>query len=292
MNRNLKAFSLIELSIVILVIGVLIAGVSQGGKMITKFQISAAASLTNSSPVHSIKNLVAWYETTTEKSFIASESDDGQSVSTWYDINTQQLQKRNATSSGTSKSTYKISSDTGLPMLYFDGSDDYFSLPDNTIPAGNSSFTTFVVDVRQAKPGYITLYSSGSFGTTQINLLRYEVNQVVIYSFLGASGSNVNLVVSPSISNWGKSINMATYNNDITNRIVEIYRSGIGLKSAAANFTLNMDTTFNYIGKIHGNTPQVYKGYIGELIIFDRYLKKEERESVKAYLSQKWGIKT
>jgi len=59
MNRNLKAFSLIELSIVILVIGVLIAGVSQGGKMITKFRISAAASLTNSSPVHSIKNLVA-----------------------------------------------------------------------------------------------------------------------------------------------------------------------------------------------------------------------------------------
>jgi len=288
MNRNLKAFSLIELSIVILVIGVLIAGVSQGGKMITKFRISAAASLTNSSPVHSIKNLVAWYETTTEKSFIASESDDGQSVSTWYDINTQQLQKRNATSSGTSKPTYKISGDTGLPMLYFDGGDDYFSLPDNTIPAGNSSFTTFVVDVRQAKSELVTLYSSGAWGTTQINLLRYS-NQT-LYNFLGSV--NLNLVVSPPISSWGKSINMATYNNDITNRIVEIYRSGIGLTSAAANSTLNMSTTFNYIGKNHWNPIEGYKGYIGELIIFDRYLKKEERESVKAYLSQKWGIKT
>lgn len=82
MNRSIKAFSFIELSIVILVIGVLIAGVSQGGKMITKFKITTAASLTNSSPVHSIKNLVAWYKTTSEKSFIATESDDGQSVST------------------------------------------------------------------------------------------------------------------------------------------------------------------------------------------------------------------
>ena len=173
-------------------------------------------------------------------------------------------------------------------MLYFDGSDDYFSLPDNTIPAGNSSFTTFVVDVRQAKSGLVTLYSSGTWTTTQINLLRYS-NQT-LYNFLGITG-NINLVVSPSISSWGKSINMATYNNDITNRIVEIYRSGIGLTSAAATFTLNMGTTFNYIGKDYWMPGEEYKGYIGELIIFDRYLKTEERESVKAYLSQKWGIK-
>ena len=174
-------------------------------------------------------------------------------------------------------------------MLYFDGSDDYFSLPDNTIPAGNSSFTTFVVDVRQAKSGLVTLYSSGTWGPTQINLLRYS-NQT-LYNFLGITG-NINLVVSPSISSWGKSINMATYNNDITNRIVEIYRSGIGLTSAAATFTLNMGTTFNYIGKDYWMPGEEYKGYIGELIIFDCYLKTEERESVKAYLSQKWGIKT
>ena len=288
MNRSIKAFSLIELSIVILVIGVLIAGVSQGGKMITKFKITTAASLTNSSPAHSIKNLVAWYETTSEKSFIATESDDGQSVSTWYDINTQQLKKRNATSSGTSKPTYKISGDTGLPMLYFDGSNDYFNLPNSTLPSRNSSFTTFVVDIRQAKSGFVTLYSSGKWNSTQINLLRY--NNQTLYNFLGMTG-NINSVVSPSINSWGKSINMATYNNDITNRRVELYRSGLGLRWGEANFTLNMGTTFNYIGKAYWAPVEAYKGYIGELIIFDRYLKTEERESVKAYLSQKWGIK-
>ena len=290
MNRSIKAFSLIELSIVILVIGVLIAGVSQGGKMITKFKITTAASLTNSSPVHSIKNLVAWYETTSEKSFIATESDDGQSVSTWYDINTQQLKKRNATSSGTSKPTYKISGDTGLPMLYFDGSNDYFNLPNSTLTSGNSSFTTFVVDIRQDKSGFVTLYSSGTwyFTPPQINMLRYSFQH--LYNFLGGS-ANTNYVLSPSINSWGKSINMATYNNDITNRIVEIYRSGIGLRSVAANFTLNIGTTHNYIGSTYLAPRETYKGYIGELIIFDRYLKTEERESVKAYLSQKWGIK-
>ena len=291
MNRSIKAFSLIELSIVILVIGVLIAGVSQGGKMITKFKITAAASLTNSSPVHSIKNLVAWYETTSEKSFIATESDDGQSVSTWYDINTQQLQKRNATSSGTSKPTYKISGDTGLPMLYFDGSNDYFNLPNSTLPFGNSSFTIFVVDLREAKSAEKNInhvYASGAWPSTQVNLLRYY--GAGLSNYLGGD-DNKTYANSVSINSWRKSITMATYNNDITNRIVEIYRSGIGLRSAAANFTLNMDTNFNYIGKAYWAPGQGYEGYIGELIIFDRYLKTEERESVKAYLSQKWGIK-
>jgi hypothetical protein len=34
-----------------------------------------------------------------------------------------------------------------------------------------------------------------------------------------------------------------------------------------------------------------YDGDIGEIIIFDRALKTEERQSIEKYLGQKWGIK-
>jgi prepilin-type N-terminal cleavage/methylation domain-containing protein len=50
---KITAFSLIELSIVILVIGLLIAGAIQGSKMISKAALSSARTLTESSPVAS-----------------------------------------------------------------------------------------------------------------------------------------------------------------------------------------------------------------------------------------------
>ena len=50
-----KAFSLIELAIVLLIIGVIIAGIFAGNFLIKKARISTARTLTNSSAVHSIK---------------------------------------------------------------------------------------------------------------------------------------------------------------------------------------------------------------------------------------------
>ena len=39
------------------------------------------------------------------------------------------------------------------------------------------------------------------------------------------------------------------------------------------------------------NNADYLEGYISEIIIFDRALKKEERISVQNYLAKKWGIK-
>lgn len=50
-----SAFSLIELSIVILIVGILIAGVTQSSRMVGKSRIKTAKTLTQSSPVGSIK---------------------------------------------------------------------------------------------------------------------------------------------------------------------------------------------------------------------------------------------
>ncbi len=55
-----KAFSLIELSIVILVVGILITGVIQGSNMVKKSQLQSARNLTTSSPVSGIKDLMLW----------------------------------------------------------------------------------------------------------------------------------------------------------------------------------------------------------------------------------------
>lgn len=48
----------------------------------------------------------------------------------------------------------------------------------------------------------------------------------------------------------------------------------------------------NYAGFIGKRADNVYfNGTLVELILFDRFLKDEERKSIEIYLGKKWGIK-
>jgi len=57
-NKISQAFSLIELSIVILIIGILVAGVTQSSRLVTQFRLLSARNMTQSSPVPTIKDLL------------------------------------------------------------------------------------------------------------------------------------------------------------------------------------------------------------------------------------------
>ena len=87
MKKQNKAFSLIELSIVVLVIGILIAGVIQGSGMLVDSRLKSARALTRSSPVNGIKDLALWLETTSAESFLSSEAENGTRLTLWNDIN-------------------------------------------------------------------------------------------------------------------------------------------------------------------------------------------------------------
>jgi prepilin-type N-terminal cleavage/methylation domain-containing protein len=56
-NLHKKAFSLIEISVVILIIGILIAGISQGIDLYQDSRLAIARSLTQNSRVGRIENL-------------------------------------------------------------------------------------------------------------------------------------------------------------------------------------------------------------------------------------------
>ena len=74
--KKKQAFSLIELSIVILIIGILVAGVTQSSRLVNQFRINSLRQLVVNSPVNSIKDLSLWLETTQTESFIESEAVD------------------------------------------------------------------------------------------------------------------------------------------------------------------------------------------------------------------------
>ena len=133
MKKN-KAFSLVELSVVILIIGILIAGVTQSGRLIRQIKLSTARSLTSSSDVASIRDVTAWFEATTAGVFTDiygnTDIDDKSKLRAWRDVNPQKaisdkpIMKNGTTTDGSvnnSEPKYIISGINGLPSVYFDG---------------------------------------------------------------------------------------------------------------------------------------------------------------------------
>lgn len=142
--KNKFAFSLIELSIVILIIGILVAGVTQSSRLINQMRLMSARSITLSSPVPTIKNLIAWYESVGEKSFNESEMSTGSLLSNWYDSNIQSSTKLNGfQTADLNKPQYFIDESTALPVVRFTDQ-DFFNLPDATVPFNNSPYTIFL----------------------------------------------------------------------------------------------------------------------------------------------------
>jgi prepilin-type N-terminal cleavage/methylation domain-containing protein len=103
-KKNFKAFSLIELSIVILIIGILVAGVTQSSRLLKQMRLATIKNLTLNSPVSSIKDLAVWLESAMDQSFIDSEENTGSTISVWNDINPQASTKYNAVSQSTAES--------------------------------------------------------------------------------------------------------------------------------------------------------------------------------------------
>ena len=64
--KKLKlGFSLIELSVVILIIGILVLGVTQGSRILTEVKLKSAIALTTSSPVTATLLVIATSDTFT-----------------------------------------------------------------------------------------------------------------------------------------------------------------------------------------------------------------------------------
>ncbi len=144
-KKSIKAFSLIELSIVLLIIGIIIAGVTQGGRIISAMKLATAKSITQSSSVPSIKGLIMWLEPTLDNSFLDAESENGQEITVWKDVNPQSSIKLNASASGGAVGIkYDANTVSGLPSIKFSGEPNTKVLIASPI-ASNFASTVFVV---------------------------------------------------------------------------------------------------------------------------------------------------
>jgi len=87
MKRFKSAFSLLEISIIILIIGILISGISNGIDLYQDYKINIAKNLTQNSRVNRIEGLVLWLESSQKSSFEPANISNGIRITKWKNIN-------------------------------------------------------------------------------------------------------------------------------------------------------------------------------------------------------------
>jgi prepilin-type N-terminal cleavage/methylation domain-containing protein len=290
MRNKKSAFSLIEISIVVLIIGILVAGITQSSRLIASSRIATAQSLTQSSPVSANNGLMLWLETSSEASLADAQSSDGAAVTTWNDINTQSISKLFANTVVANSVTYKaVSPIGGLPSLQFTAtstgmevSNTAASFTDAAIQTAGNSFSFFVVSDDESTTDAVRgVFQNGAantgFGYT--NTATASTRAVT----LGASTT----ALSTTAYARAPEIVSATYDGTT----LKTYRNGGNLTSTTG-LTAVTPTGAMFVG---GNATQTtatsWVGYISEIIIFNNALKDDDRKSIEQYLSKKYGIK-
>ena len=286
-----RAFSLIELSVVMVVIGFLIVGITAGSVMIETSNLASSRALTMQSPVSTIPNLVVWYESSTKESFVAGQNIDGQQLTTWYNREPSGfLTKNNLTTIATS--TYNKAGINNIPVVNMD-------------VAGNMALANF----------------SGSAPTTSTVIIVFKPTESItndIFYTIADAGVLANPTSSISIANnrvcldtssitlipstpvcSSTTTNPAAF---VTNGtyILVVYFDGASSKVFVNNITevggsgATLSLGANPLnGLTIGSNKSGASGIaaeISEVIVYGRVLKDTERQDVMSYLSKKYKI--
>lgn len=272
-----SAFSILELAIVLIIIGLLTAGVIKGGAMIKSSRIAGARAITSNSEVAKIDGLLAWFETSIKESILSDESNDGEFLTKWFDIAPSSImtQKNTVTKNANNSVTYVSEGINNIPSVRFNGSGSF--------------------EVSQ-------LFQGSTNQATLFAVLRPEISTNSVLTFFDAASGNDSFSASISagdiVINSG---NGAPFNNSIEsgkNYIIVAYfniENSVAYVNDAENASdLAANSGSNVLKGItignNKNSSAGFGGLISEIIIYNRPLKLNERKDVMRYLAKKYKI--
>ena len=164
MNQERRSgFSLLEVSAVILIIGILIAGVMGGNILVAKTRIAAAKTLTVSSPINGIKDSALWLESSTDASFPEGESASNTALSTWYDARQNSTNKINISAVGSG--TIYSNTINSIHAVKFAGSSEHYLQIDDASFLNNTDYTIIILEKRQSNSSDNYFFGESPTGT-------------------------------------------------------------------------------------------------------------------------------
>jgi prepilin-type N-terminal cleavage/methylation domain-containing protein len=285
-----KAFSLIEISVVLLIIGVLIAGISQGVDLYSEFKIKTAQNLTINSRVGRIDDLALWLETTLEKSFQTKMLNNSE-VTRWNNISPFDLNPKNAFSylidpNVSKQPTFLENNINGLPAIQFKNSSKNCMSVESGFDNNTENVTIFVaLAMTSASVNGRIIEKWSDPNKPYPYVLRPRFNFATYYGAVIGSKSVQSLgkIGAPNIV----SARRVKFEN------LSIWVNGVKGVVTDNNPTDTTNTSPLYIGcRGAGSADYAYGDFnVGEIIIYSRALSDIEISRVNQYLSQKWNIK-
>ena len=315
MNNNFKkAFSLIEISMVILIVGILIAGISKGIDMAFDMRLATARALTDKAPMFGMENLELWLETTSENSLATgtgtsftnvANPPDKKEIGRWNDLNPTLINpnnKNHAVQGALAYQPFYIQDGiNGLPALLFDGNDYIASTTKFTII---NNFTVFVVGFPKASCPINTTVHPGTSGQKYI---FYPQQGDIVYGGNNAASSGVSLCenfIAP-VEHGNNYMPYVISNQRVIKKPIQFT-----LKYSSGAPKLYINSTDSYSGSAsgknvfpgltfgggrqgnYGENYGYYEGYIGEIIVYSKDLNDTDRKLIEAYLIEKWRIRS
>lgn len=274
-----KAFSLIEVSLVIFIVSLITLVIMAGSNIVQSAKLSSAINTTNSSVVNSISGLKIWLDATSNQGLLKDEVDNDLKISQWKSADFLTREKFTfAQASESLKPEYKKKFINGLPALY---STSATMLESSYKPLTNDA-TFFLVIKNPTTTGNRTILG-GSNRNFQIAIINNTSNGIQFCY------DTTNCLYSHTQSNFPK---------PGSNSIISIKFKSNSSDSNALSFFLNGEkaplshsTTGRFFNRSSSSLQLSFNDIgIAEIIIFDRYLNDDRRKSVESYLSNKWDI--
>lgn len=272
-----KAFSLLELSVVAIIIGVLISGVVAGAGMIRASKISNTRLFTSKSPIPEISGLVAWYETSLKESLDVN----GTAINNWYDLNP-------GSNSGVAEATKKNTLVNSGATFLSKGINDTPSISF----ASNAKFTlsAFYQGTSSQNTIFLVLRPLSTLSTTAQVVLDSSSTAAVITS-IGLKSTAINLNTGTGVDSAATTLSAgsdyviaAYFNNANSQAFVNSASSALAATNTGVNSLSGLTIGTNK------SSSSPFTGLISEVIIFNRVLKTQERKDVMNYLSKKYKI--
>lgn len=176
--RSRSAFSLTELTMVMIIIATLIAGVITANSMVSRARIASARSLTQTSPIASMTGVGFWFESSLATSIDPTQANDGSLVSFWNDNGPANNDA--AQLNGANQPTY-ANTINRLHAVEFDGVNNFFNINGSFL--NKSDYTIFVLEKRLSNKTANYFIGDGAITTANQTLtLGYDTDGSVIHS--------------------------------------------------------------------------------------------------------------
>jgi len=263
-NKFYKAFSLVELSVVIVIISILTGAIVVSGSIVKDANLASARQMTANSPITHIEGLELWLETSLKESV---EYNSSNGVTKWFDLsgNGRDLDNPSSTPPTFTEEGGILK---GVPSITVDGS---ISITGDAVPT--ERFTMFAV------------FKAKTTSSTQIFFLNGGE-----YAIGRSSGGIISGIVEGSY--YSLHSTGGEYDNT---GVIAIFRfdgdevdGGINDNTFKPNASASMGIV--PYGTFLVGSNGSYSTEVAEIILYNRALFTSEIDDIVSYLMNKYDI--